>query len=351
MVMEEVYSQKRAQNNNVVGGERFRPQLADGTPVYQTGTEQEFANLFYAAQQIWTQTQSNESSNYFIDAINMVMGVRGLIDIQGNTDIHPLAQLVGVGRSLIESAVSNFGYTIGGAVGGMVTKGPIQKVARNATSFFSMIASLTFSIGFILFYVLPFLPFLYFFIALTSWVKTIFEAMIGLPLWALAHIRIDGAGLPGPAGMNGYYLIFEIFVSPILIVIAMLAGITIFAAQVKILNEIWYLVVGNLTGHDPYTVNKTVEEKVDSIRFLRGALDKFFYTAIYAVVVYMMGLASFKLVDRIPHDILRWMGTGVKSFGEGGAGMADELVSRSYTSSRSAVGGAGEMAQLSMLNK
>lgn len=349
-VMEEVHSRKRAQNNNVQGRERFRPVLADGTPVHQTGQDQEFAELFYEAQQVWAQTQSGDSGNYFIDAINMLLGVQGLIDMRDNVDIHPLAQLVGVGRSLIESAVQNFGYSIGGSVfGHLAGKGPLQKVMQNATSFFSMIATITFSIGFILFYVLPFLPFIYFFVALTSWVKTIFEAMVGLPLWALAHIRIDGVGIPGPAAMNGYYLIFEIFISPLLIVIGMLAGMTIFAAQVRVLNEIWYIVVSNLTGYDPVLVDKAVDEKVGSIRFIRGALDKFVYTAMYAVVVYMMGLASFKLVDRIPNGILRWMGTGVKSFDESGEGMASELMSQSYASSQKVSGNIDQVATMSLL--
>ena len=63
-----------------------------------------------------------------------------------------------------------------------------------------------------LFYIIPFMPFIYFFFAVGTWVKAIFEAMVGVPLWALAHIRIDGQGLPGDAAMNGYYLLLEIFV-------------------------------------------------------------------------------------------------------------------------------------------
>ena len=48
--------------------------------------------------------------------------------------------------------------------------------------------------------------------AVGGWVKGLFEAMVGVPLWALAHIRIDGQGLAGDAALNGYFLIFEIFI-------------------------------------------------------------------------------------------------------------------------------------------
>ena len=50
--------------------------------------------------------------------------------------------------------------------------------------------------------------------------------------------------------------------------------------------------------------------------WIRSPLDQFFYTVVYAVIVYMIGLATFKLVDLIPNYILRWMGVGVKTFGE-----------------------------------
>ena len=36
------------------------------------------------------------------------------------------------------------------------------------------------------------------------------ELLVGAPLWALAHLRIDGNGLPGETASNGYFLIFEI---------------------------------------------------------------------------------------------------------------------------------------------
>lgn len=350
VIMEKVLEAKKAQNNNFPGRERFNPVLAGGIKIFTTSKEAQFSELFYEAQTFWIQTQDKNTGNFWKDAVNMLLGFEGLINMRDNEDIHPLAQLVGIGRGLIESAVQNFGYMTASAVGGLVG-GPVGMIASNARSFFSSIAMIGMSLGFVLFYVLPFLPFLYFFIALTNWVKTIFEAMVGLPLWALSHIRIDGDGLPGPAGMNGYYLIFEIFVNPILIVFGMLAGITIFSAQVVVLNEIWGLVVTNVTGYDPATINPTDEDKMNSIRYLRGAFDKFFYTCMYAVFVYMMGLASFKLVDAIPDRILRWMGASVKSFNETADNLAGELIGKSYQVSQSTVGNVDTvMAQMMTRN-
>src|SRR5690606_26450293 len=107
-----------------------------------------------------------------------------------------------------------------------------------------------------------------------------------VPLWALAFLRIDGEGLPGDAAMGGIYLIFEIFLRPIMIIFGLLASIVIFAAMVKVLNEVFYLVVHNVAGHDPNstaicgksggnTLSGTSASAPQGIDFFRGPIDEF----------------------------------------------------------------------------
>lgn len=168
---------------------------------------------------------------------------------------------------------------------------------------------------------LPFLPFVYFYFAVASWVKAIFEAMVGVPLWALAHLRIDGDGLPGDAAQNGYFLILEIFIRPILTVVGLVAAVAVFGTQVRVLNIIWDLVTTNAAGYtDDYVTVGAGDilgmNDVEARRYQRGIVDQFFFTVIYTVVCYMMALASFKLIDKIPDNILRWAGAGVSSFGD-----------------------------------
>ena len=50
--------------------------------------------------------------------------------------------------------------------------------------------------------------------------------------------------------------------------------------------------------------------------FRRSIVDEFFYTVLYAILLYMIGLASFKMIDLVPNNILRWMGAGVSSFAD-----------------------------------
>jgi hypothetical protein len=148
--------------------------------------------------------------------------------------------------------------------------------------------------------------------------------MVGAPLWALAHLRIDGEDLPGDAAMRGIYMIFEIFLRPILIIFGLLASFVIFSAMVKILNEIFSLVVVNLAGHDPTatsvcgrgTGSTATGTNETAMNFFRGPIDELFFTVIYAIIVYMIGMSCFKLIDLIPNNLLRYMGTDTKSFSD-----------------------------------
>jgi hypothetical protein len=261
-------------------------------------------------------TDKTVTSGALETGMNLVFGTHGLFAMTSeNTNIHPLAQLIALGKGLVESSIRNIaGSSLTAAMGGLAKAIDVQAgpLVDAASGFLMGTAFIGLTAGFVLFYVLPFLPFVYFFFAVASWIKTIFEAMVGVPLWALAHLRLDGDGLPGEAAANGYFLIFEIFIRPILSVMGLIAAMVIFTAQVRILNFIWNLVTENVGGHN----GNNIIGVVGNINFRRSIVDEFFYTVLYAIIVYLMATSSFKLVDKIPDNILRWMGQGVSSFGD-----------------------------------
>ncbi len=262
-----------------------------------------------------------QMQNVFTAAMNMLLGTQGLASMRtSNRHLHPLAQLVAVGKGLVDSAIFDMAASsvtafLGGALGVFTKTKGIAGFADAVSKVFYSMAFMGLTAGFVLFYVLPFLPFIYFYFAVASWAKSIFEAMVGVPLWALAHLRIDGDGLPGDAAQNGYFLILEIFIRPILTVVGLVAAIGIFAVQVRILSLIWDLVAANAAGFTPNADILGMGE-VDDSDFRRGVVDQFFFTIIYAIICYMMALASFKLIDKVPDNILRWAGAGVSSFGD-----------------------------------
>jgi len=361
-VMEQVLAEKKKRNNNVVMETRFHPQVLNGEPL-QLDTEDDYekANILWEAYK-YLQTGDGGSSphvaptgNAMIDSINALFGTEGLYNIRRNPDTHPLAQIVGIGRSLVEAAIRNLTISVVAGVSGNLLGtlvGVDTGLIKVFSAFLITVTMVSLTAGFILFYVVPFLPFIYFFFAVGGWLKGIIEAMVGAPLWALAHIRIDQNGLPGQAGVAGYFLIFEIFLRPILMLFGMLASISIFSALVSVLNQVFDLVTTNVGGFDyrAETVGSVetprgAETVTSTLGYARSAIDEFFFTIIYTIIIYLMGMSSFKLIDLIPNNILRWMGQSTATFNDQREDAAQGLVGKATVGSQQTSGALGSGLQ------
>ncbi|MFK7839424.1 MAG: DotA/TraY family protein [Bdellovibrionales bacterium] len=260
------------------------------------------------------------SGSVFEDTINLIFGTQPLSAMTDtNVSTHPLTQLTLLGKGLVDASIRNIATaSAGSAIGGLgvIIDRVIPGLITPAADFILSTAFVGLTAGLVLYYIVPFLPFIYFFFAVASWIKTIFEAMVGAPLWALAHLRIDGDGLPGTSALNGYFLIFEIFLRPVLTIFGLVAATLIFTAQVRVLHFLWSIVTENLAGFDNDTTIDLVQAGNARISFKRSIVDQFFFSVIYAIIVYMMAIAAFKLIDKIPDNLLRWMGNQVSSFGD-----------------------------------
>lgn len=348
------YRKRAAEKGGGTQSSRFDPEIINSGNLGRTTLDVNKATVYAHAFNFWgkdagvTSPHSAPTGNAAIDIVNALFGTSGLFDMRRNVNVHPLAQLSGIGKALVEGAIKNLTYAaVGGAGGGVldfIGSKAGADIVKSLSSFVVTFAMVGLTAGFILFYVVPFLPFLYFFFAFGGWVKGIFEAMIGAPLWALAHIRIDGKGLAGQAAVNGYMLIFEIFLRPILMIFGLLASISIFAALVSVLNQIFDLVVANVGGFDIETESKSPTDQ-GMIASMRAGLDEFFFTVFYALIVYMLGMASFKLIDQIPNNILRFMGQQVKTFNDSQENPAEGLVGKATMGAQQTLGRLGSGLQ------
>lgn len=349
-VMEFIRQARLKQNVSTSLKDTYSPVLSNGKYIqYATPEDENIGRILNQQFRYWggekpvsyfkdvaVSQNSQTTGNVIIDVINAMLGTNGLFDMCKNSDIHPLAQLSSLGRGLIEHSIRSFGVAFGVGILSILDKQNFAQSLSAATSFFTTFATLGLGLGFILYYVIPFLPFIYFFFAVMTWVKGIFEAMVGVPLWALGHLRIDGEGMPGGGGEAGYFYILEIFLRPVVIIIAFIGGIAVFGAMVKVLNQVFYLLIANLAGHDVNTTSPTgcfnppttagaggtggtgaaaAAGVPTEMQYARGTMDEFFFTVIYAIIVYMCALPCFKMVDMVPDNLMRWMGSSIKSYG------------------------------------
>jgi conjugal transfer/type IV secretion protein DotA/TraY len=348
IIMDLALKSNSAQNEAITPDNQFSQNLADvvGVNVLLNLSEKEKQILIPMknSYDFWAKSAPQEShytaptGNIVTDFINGIFGTSGLFDMRNNRDVHPMAQLTSLGKGMLDAVTRNALFATGlmagkNLLGGITPLGG-QMAGAMQGFFFSMVAT-TIAIAILLYYVLPLMPFLYFFFAVAAWVKSIFEAIVAMPLWALAHLRIDGEGLPGPGAKGGYFILFEIFLRPILILFGLLASISLFAAFVNVLNQIFDIVVTNLTGRNMELESKIMAGSeptgmMSKLGFSTTAIDEFVYTAMYAVICYVIGTACFKLVDQIPGQILRFMGAGVSTFQEMSGDQVGQIAGQTY---------------------
>lgn len=226
------------------------------------------------------------SSGAVPEAIYWIFGGSQLWELAdpAKQNVFPMVKLTQLGSDILSRAAKFF-------AGGVILSS--FNATASAGSFILTMAFVGIGVGFILSYVLPLMPFMYFFFAIVEWVMGVVEGLVGAPLWALAHLRIDGDGIPGQAAMNGYQILFSILLRPILILFSLLASFVIFNSGAYFLNLIFGDVVfGDVTkqGND------------------LGMFGYVGYLIMYAVIVYNLGLVCFKMIDQIPAQVMRWMG-------------------------------------------
>ena len=148
--------------------------------------------------------------------------------------------------------------------------------------------------GFVLAFWVPTIPFIHFVFAVIEWMISIMEAVIGMPLWALSLITLEGDGL-GKLGMAGVKRIFEIILRPTIIILSLVASVLIFTAGVSFFNSALALYA----------------DAQDSSHSTIKGIGMVF---VYMFGIYSLATASFKLIDTIPDNFGRWMGLE-KGFG------------------------------------
>ncbi len=344
-VMEWVMRQKIKNQPGTISSDRFSPNLKEGdtvddfwqqasldVPAVDMGIAK-FLDQTYRQLNAGDLTQDASTrlgKNPLVNVINSLFGLTGLYEMKRNVDVNPISRLAALGKGLIEKSITYLG---GGlvmtGVGGIM--GAFDKnFSQGLSALTGVVTGIGFSaltVGIVFFYIVPMMPFLYFFFALCRWVKGIFEAMVGVPLWALAHLKIDGEGIPAQAASNGYYLLLEIMIRPILTLFGLIVGFAIFTALVSGLDTIFSLVVSNVGGYNPYEADGVTLD-ASMVEAARSAVDEFVYTVFYCIIIYLIGTASFKLIDQLPNSILRFTGAGVASFGDQTPNLTNEMVGK-----------------------
>lgn len=216
--------------------------------------------------------------------------------------------LIGLSGTLMVGAIV-LGYLSGGAVA--IALLPIIIALITAGSTLALL--------------LPIMPFIFWVLAVTGYFLLVVEAMIAVNLWALAHMRLDGDGVSGEAGRNGWLMMLAILMTPVLMVFGFLIGMTIFRVTSALLDIGMYQALSGILGGNIF------------INLVAIAT----YTIFLAIFYMILLERSFSLVSEFPGRVLRWMGASAQLTNgeEGKVRMA--AAGAALAVSRGSSGGAG----------
>lgn len=335
MIMEHVAEKKKAFEKKTEPREKYSLTTSSGgktitldkqlddADLDDPSQDAEIANLLDA---VYKQLQDSEATakprtgntdNPVKNFVSIIFGQSGIFDFRANGEVFPLAKLAMLGREIIDKTVIML--VSGGLISGFsglagADAGPLGDAIGNIGATMMSFATMGIATGVMLYYVIPLLPFLYVFFAVGRWVKSVFEAMVAIPLWAMAHLRLGGEGLPGPGASQGYLLILEIFLRPIMVLFGLMMAIACFMAMTSAMDSVFNLAVANVGGFDMVSISSGGPDTL--LNSARDGLDALFYTILYAMLVYAIATSSFKLIDIVPSSIMRWIGSSVSGFND-----------------------------------
>lgn len=212
----------------------------------------------------------------------------------------PLAELTAFGHRIINWSLGIFAaaLAISGAAGaasavpgiGIVAKGAVA-MAQFASPLLSALVAILLVAGTTLAVVLPWIMAVRWMLATTSWLVSLLEAMLGLPLMLLAMLGTEGTGLLGAGGRNGAFMLATIFVRPIMMVICLVGSYGIFMQAIKLWNLLFVPMMSSLQGGSS-----------------QGLIIATAHVVLYTSTAWAVANVVFKSIDTIPSIAVRWMG-------------------------------------------
>lgn len=180
-----------------------------------------------------------------------------------------------------------------------------------------------FSLGLLLSYYLPTLPFYLWMSSVITWLLLVFEALIAAPVIALGIAIPEGEGFIGPHARRAIFLIVNIVFRPIIMITVFF--FTYYAIKIiSWLIGLGYILFFNALYTSPFT----------------GPLTLFMIIFLVGVFLVFVVDRIFSLISSVPTDIFNWIEGGASHLGDSG-----RVYEKTSALSAAGTGGLGSMAR------
>jgi conjugal transfer/type IV secretion protein DotA/TraY len=213
------------------------------------------------------------------------------------TNTYPLAQLSDTGHSVLGigallwtgvsilqavSTIDGAGFSLGKGLAFSALMGALASVG-----------SMMILAGCVISFYLPALPFIRVAFSVLTWLTSVFEAVVMVPVAAMTHLSTMGPGLMGNHGRTAWTLWFNVFMRPILTVFGFVAGMLCYSTFAVFFHT---------------TFEQGAASVMSTHWYPMQILAKVAYSVIYLGTLYAAANTSFKLLDVFPNHLMRWLG-------------------------------------------
>ncbi|PWK64636.1 DotA/TraY family protein [Aminobacter sp. AP02] len=154
-------------------------------------------------------------------------------------------------------------------------------------------------IGAVRAYVLPVLPFIYVWVFMGLWLLAVLEAAISLVVWAFGFIRLDGEDFLAHQSKMGAMLLFQVFLMPVLGLLAFEAAFVLLPLIVGGLEIVWATAFFGQTGG----------QLIGPSALLVG------YVLITFLTLYLV-MHIFGQIFHVPDRVMAWFGAPSHGFSD-----------------------------------
>ena len=211
---------------------------------------------------------------------------------------NPLEELVTMGHWMMTAGITALGAQT--AVQAIPWFGENIKNAAGG-SMLTVVAVAMLIGGISLAFIVPAMPFVRSLFGIVAWVISVVEALIAVPLFLAIQVGGEGHRLVSRASYGGYLLILHAVVRPGLMILGLVFGYFVFLAGMDLFNWLYVEFLYGLTSDSRMNV-------VTSMVAL----------GMYVVIALGVANSTFKCVDLIPLEVLRWLGSRVRGAGDEG---------------------------------
>jgi conjugal transfer/type IV secretion protein DotA/TraY len=299
----------------------------------------------------WFAGMTNSAGNSLAQAAGETIGIdpnsstNALVQLKNTGDnLLTIAELAFVGKQAIDALPAGKVAAAVGSASGVVGKfkgfigtflGESAEAALSVGSMlmvFGLISVLSFAA--ILAFWLPMVPLMIWLGGVLGWLISVVEMVVAAPLWAVAHIHPEGEGMAGKYGANGYMIIVEVFLRPILMIVGLVMSMMVLDPFLRFIST-------------PFWNTMNTVNAGNAVGFITIVAFILIYVGFCVSLVHRM----FTFIHLIPNSVLRWIGAHSNSFDQGEriAGDIHNSVLGYFNSGTRAAGTAGKAAGFDMV--